>query len=672
MMRKKRNVFVLIIVSLLIFLGSFFVVKNVPFQDEISAATGDVFVEQPIPLQETFRLFDMGVVDANGDNLLDIYTSNHNFRQTLLIADGRGGYRDVLDDWGLNQSKEFPGLELSYIAPNIDKAGLYIYWLGSGGDDETGHNVIIRAHNMGEIGQWQGTFQSQAAVEMEKNNGFQVEWQKSSTKSGTVVSFSAASDGVLVLKLNNWGVPIDFNLKGAIQPSSIFVGNQIVSPSSTSFSLAHQDRHGLAWADYNEDGRLDIFATRGGLGGWLKQNPEHVRNRIKDQFLVSQDNGRYRDVASEKGVVKENCSGRNVKWVDFNNDGLLDLYINCQDRGKVEGEFPKQLYRQNVGGQFVMAAAEAGLDIPDHQLIDFVWIDADNDMDTDLLTSEDKGYFLYRNQAGYFSPEFIGRGKFARADKPGLKYVAGYYWSYDGKLTVADYDGDGDLDAFSASKKGNTLLINTKGKFSPVDPETVGLPAKSVGANWVDYNNDGLIDMHVVPEGLFRQSKDHKFNATNLLTFPSRKYQAAISNWADLDNNGARDVVFALNENPSFWSWWEKIFKAPEDVSKWTILAYRNVGATNHWLQMKLVGLPGNRQAIGAQVTVVTPDGEQTQEVGSNEGAFFSQGHYRLYFGLGSHSKADSITIRWPDGFSQELTDMKGDELLLIERDSKT
>ncbi len=637
--------------------------------------SSDWFVEYPLPLIEEYqhRLFDIGIVDANQDNLLDIYTSNHNFRQTLLIADGRGGYRDALDEWGLNQIKEFPGVELSYTAPRINKAGLYIYWLGRGGNDEFGHNLVIRAHKIEEIGHWQGTLQVLAPVEVAENDGINVEIQpKSPTSPGTVVNFSATGDGLLALKLKTWGLPLNFDLKSPIQPSQIYVGNQNVSPRSTSFSLALQDRHGLAWADYNDDGRLDVFMTRGAIGGTLKQLPKNVRNTITDHFFVSEEDGRYQDIASKIGIVKENCSGRGVKWVDFNHDGLLDLFINCQDRGRVEEDFPKQLYRQNGKGQFVNTAAEAGLDIPDHQLIDFKWLDADNDGDADLLTSEDKGFFLYRNQAGRFSPEFMGRGEFARGDKPGLKYVSTDYWDFDGKLTVADYDGDGDLDAFSVSKRGNTLLVNNNGVYSPVDPASVGLPNASVGGNWVDYDNDGLTDFHAVPEGLFRQRKDHKFDTTNLLVFPSRRYMGALSNWADLDNDGTRDVVIALNENPSLWRWWEKPFKRPKDLFKWKFLAYRNVGAVNHWLEIKLTGAAGNRQAIGARVTIVTPDSQQTQEVGINEGAAYSQGHYRLYFGLGPNKRVDTVKIRWPDGHQQELKNIAGDSLLAVKRKSES
>jgi hypothetical protein len=66
------------------------------------------FVEYPLPMEETHRFFDLGIVDANGDDMLDIYTTNHHFRQARLLSDGRGGYHDVLSKWGLDQSQDFP------------------------------------------------------------------------------------------------------------------------------------------------------------------------------------------------------------------------------------------------------------------------------------------------------------------------------------------------------------------------------------------------------------------------------------------------------------------------------------------------------------------------------------------------------------------------------------
>ena len=205
------------------------------------------------------------------------------------------------------------------------------------------------------------------------------------------------------------------------------------------------------------------------------------------------------------------------------------------------------------------------------------------------------------------------------------------------------------------------------GTFSHVMPASIGLPDSSITANWIDYDNDGLPDLHFLPQGLFRQHENHEFESTRLLEFPAEQYIAAVANWYDIDNDGRLDLLMALSENPAFSHWWE-FSKEPRHRITWVLKAHRNIGAVNHWLQVKLVGQHGNRQAIGARVTVVTPDGRQVQEVGSTDGAFFSQGHYRLYFGLGNHTIADALYIQWSDGTQQEFHDINGDRLLTIER----
>jgi hypothetical protein len=448
--------------------------------------------------------------------------------------------------------------------------------------------------------------------------------------------------------------------------TQVYVGLGKVSPTSTNFSFSMLDRHALAWADYNNDGLLDIFIPRGALGGALRAYPDEVVIRVKDELLVSQTPGSFVDISSQVGINKRGCSGRHARWLDFNQDGLLDLYINCYDRKNVMGTFPKQLYQQDMHGQFQDVAVEAGIGIPDQQIGSLAWIDVDNDGDVDLVTFQDEGFFLYRNLAGHFSQESILQRSLAGAERIG--HTKGDQWFFDGKLTVADYDMDGDLDLFSASKRGNILLSNENGNYEPIEPTSVGLPAKSTTANWVDYDNDGLSDLYTVPQGLFKQSKGHKFESTGLLAFASDQYQAAISNWFDADNDGRQDLLLGLRENPSFKHWWEFSPKQRRN-STYPVKAFRNVGATNHWLQIKLDGGIGNRQGIGARVTVITPDGQQVQEVGSTDGAFFSQGHYRLYFGLGAHTKADAVKIRWSDGYQQEIRDVSGDKLFVVERE---
>ena len=629
--------------------------------------SGGSFVAYPMPFKATQLLMDIGVVDANGDGFLDIFTTNHNYRQDLLIADGKGGYRDTLSDWGLDQSLEFPGLEIALSEPDTSSPGLYIYWQGR-------RTLRIRAVRAGQFGRVQGKLRSYTAIEPVKSDGFNLERMKrppgaSDRAIETTTGFSSAGDGTLDLDVDTPGVPIVIDLDESFPLASVHVGTGKAAPRTRSFELTFQDRHGVGWADYNDDGWLDMFISRGALSGTLLALPESIGDALQDELIVSQGPGQYRNVIREVGIEKRGCSGRKVNWVDFDRDGRLDLFINCQDRGNVKGEYPKQLYRQGPDRKFTDVAAQVGLDLPEHEIIDFVWFDADNDGYVDLLTYEDTGFYLHRNHEGkHFSREFIGRGKFVRADNPKLKGNAEEYWFVDGKLSVADFNGDGDLDVFCSSKTGNHLLLNDgAGHFSLVDPATLGLPSESATAAWVDYDNDGLVDLYAVPQGLFRQRSDHRFEATGLLALPPRKYMAAIVNWADLDNDGRRDVVVALNENFSLWRWWEKLGKHSEDRFSWNITAYRNVVTNaNHWLELRLVGKPGNRQAIGARVTIRTAEGVQTHQIGLNDGAFFSQGHYRLYFGLGPHSRVEAMSIRWPDGQTQELGAIEGDRLQVI------
>ncbi|WP_178371906.1 CRTAC1 family protein [Desulfacinum infernum] len=629
------------------------------YQNRISAEGN--FSECPLPAQVTQRLFDIGVVDANGDQFLDIYTSNHHFRQVLWISDGRGFYRDVVSEWGLDQDRNFPLAELAYRKPEFDKSGVYVYWYGT---------QIVIVHKQGkDVGRWHGRLVLYDPVKIVGNKGFQVAIKgNSSYCAENIVEFSPNGDGKMVLRPGGQGLPLHFSFSGGITADQLYVGQGKVSPPTTHFSLSMQDRHAMAWADINGDGRMDIYINRGALSGTLVACPEPIRKKIKDEFLVSRPEGTYEDVASIVGFEKKGCSGRHANWVDVNGDNRLDLFVNCYDRDHVEGEFPKQLYVQDKDGYFHDVAEEIGLGLPEKQIGSYVWIDAEDDGDADLVAFQDEGICLYRNRNGKYVAEWILKRPLGSAERIGAS--TSNRWFFDGKMTAADFDADGDLDIFSASRRGNVFLRNEKGNFAIVDVAGVGLPRTSMAANWVDYDNDGRMDLYVFPQGLFQQDASGSFHKTGILAFAeNEKYMAALVNWFDMDNDGRRDVLLALHENPDYRPWWILSSKRihPE---QWKLLLYKNLSANNHWLQIDLSQDHGNRHGIGAVVTIFTPGGSQMQQVGTNEGSFFSQGHYRLYFGLGEHPKADRIEIRWPDGWKQVMHDVPVDTILVVDRDS--
>jgi hypothetical protein len=642
-----------------------------PMFDRLTSGESGHFTEAPLPQPALMQLYDLGIVDANGDGHLDIYSSSHNYRQVLWLADGAGGFRDALSPWRLDQNADFPGVEQSMDSPGIDKPGLYVYWRGD--------VLHLRAHAIEDLGPLKGALRLYNMAVVVAADGFEV--SNSVERPAEIgvpmsrVEFSAVRSGSLALYISTRGTPLAFDIDAPWAPASVFVGTQAIVPRSTKFEFSLRDRHGLAWADVNDDGRADIYISRGALGGTLRMFPPSVRDRVLDEFLVSRDGGGFDDRTSAAGFEKKDCSGRHVRWVDFDQDGLLDLFINCQDRGNVAGGYPKQLYRQAQGLRFDDVAAAVGLDLVDSQLVDFVWLDVDDDGRVDLLTHEDTGFFVYRQRDGRFEREFIHRGGFVRADVKGLKGNTDDYWQFDGKLSVVDFNGDGHADVFVASKRGNGMLVNRGGgRFEPVDPVSLGLPKASVAAAWVDFDNDGRPDLHLVPEGLYRQGADGHFSATGYFSLPRIRYQAAFVHWFDRDNDGGLDLVMALQENAALWRWWERPFKArdvkgEDDRFTWALMPYQNIGPRGHWLQVELTGHDGNRPAIGARVTVVTPGGRITRDLGAEDSSYFSQGHYRLYFGLGAHAQADRVEILWPDGYRQVLDKVAADRLLKVARD---
>ena len=177
------------------------------------------------------------------------------------------------------------------------------------------------------------------------------------------------------------------------------------------------------------------------------------------------------------------------------------------------------------------------------------------------------------------------------------------------------------------------------------------------------------MDLYVFPHGLYRQEEPNRFLKLDILSFNPAQYDAAVCNWVDLDNDGRVDVLMALNEVRDFKYWWQLSPNARSPDS-WRLMAFRNTDPVgNNWLQIKVRGQDGNPEAIGARLELVSEIGKQVQEVGASDGAFFSQGHYRLYFGLGRVEVIDQITVRWSDGFRRTFRAIPANGLITIARD---
>jgi hypothetical protein len=187
------------------------------------------------------------------------------------------------------------------------------------------------------------------------------------------------------------------------------------------------------------------------------------------------------------------------------------------------------------------------------------------------------------------------------------------------------------------------------------------------GVRFFDYDNDGWKDL------LIAQGHDMD---TIELTSPNLKYreplllarntghgfadvsaqsgevfrQAWVSRGlaiGDLDNDGRLDAVVTTNDGPIH-------------------ILHNETQTQNHWILLKLVGHKSNRDAIGAEVTVVTASGLQSATV-STAGSYLSASDKRVHFGLGRDNVAQRIEIRWPSGIRQTLKNVSADQILQIE-----
>ena len=595
---------------------------------------GAGFVKLEVPAAG-YSLFDLGVVDANGDGNLDLFTTNHNARQTLAFGDGLGGFADGLVSSGLSQDPRFPAAEDADAEPALSSPGLYIYWYR--------RKLHVRGHGLESVESVRGRLEVTSSVVVRSQEGFRLDTTAKEVAPGltrTRLRFEAqtgAGDRLLALRPRFIGVAVSFELDKRLPLASIYVGAGRVSPPAHRFTLFLKDRHGVAWADSDGDGRMDLFIARGGLKGEMKNFPETYSDE-----LFRHTDGSFEDVTKTSGLAKQSCRARQVAWVDFDRDGRLDLYISCRNGAP-------QLHRQIARGPFAEVAAAAGLDTAADG--SFLWLDADSDGDQDLFVAGAPAFRLYRNEGGRFQAEPIESG--AAAAGPDSRRARPL-----GRPTVADYDTDGDLDIFVASPRGTALLLNEQGRYRLIEPPSLGLPAKARTANWVDFDNDGLMDLHLIPGGLYRQRPEGRFEATGWLD-PQREAGSPIVDarctWADFDNDGFRDLLMAVLEEKN------------RSGKRWTTSLYRNPGSKHHWLEIRLIGLPGNREALGARVTLRTVTGKQTgQPVGAAEGSLYSQGHYRLYFGLGDEQGVESVRVTWPDGKVQEVRRPRLDRLLEI------
>lgn len=434
---------------------------------------------------------------------------------------------------------------------------------------------------------------------------------------------------------------------------------------------------GVAVGDYDNDGRPDIF----------------LANVTGNQLFHNNGDGTFTDVTEKSGLSGAKYKGKKMwsvgaGWFDYNNDGLLDLFVvnycvwdvnkdpYCPLKSGVRGYcHPKlyqslhnTLYRNNGDGTFTDVSQETG--IADHfgkgMSVSFADYDGDGFMDA-FVANDTTPAFLFHN---------LGGRKFEE-----VGVAAGVAYAPDGSTLSGmgsdfrDVNNDGRPDIWYTAVEHQSfpLLVNSgRGDFDDLTLAS-GLQATSDMSGWsngiFDFDNDGWKDLFVARANVLDNISE--------LT-PSRKYPEPNSvlrnlgngKFAEVSQSAGPDIQLAgAHRGAAFGDLFnDGHIDAVVTVLGGQVKLLRNISETgNHWILFKLAGTKSNRMGIGAQIHITTDDGRQQWNEVTTAVGYTSASDSRVHFGLGGNKRVKDVEIRWPSGIQQALHDVAADQILTVQ-----
>jgi hypothetical protein len=431
---------------------------------------------------------------------------------------------------------------------------------------------------------------------------------------------------------------------------------------------------GVAAGDFDNDGWTDLYRTGLDSAAMLRNN----------------GNGTFSDVTEKTGTGNRGRWSVPAAFVDYDRDGWLDLFVGNYliysiaadiDCLSISGQRdycppnsyraqPSRLFRNRGDGTFEDVTAGALTGGAYGPALGVSTADFDGDGWIDIYVGNDgQPNQLWMNQRN---------GTFRDT-----AFVAGAAVSGGGNaeasmgIDAGDFDNDGDEDLFITNwmAQMNVIYVNDgRGAFEDRRGATgLGPPSLAktgFGTAWFDYDNDSWPDLLAVngsvaiieaqarakdpfplrmPNQLYRNTGNGRFE--DVTARAGKAFQLSeVSRGAafgDLDNDGDTDVAIGNAAGPLH-------------------LLVNEVGNRNHWLGLRLVGGSGKRDMLGARVSVIRKGSRTLVRRARSDGSYASANDSRVLVGLGSSTERPRVSVQWPDGRTEEWSDVAIDRYTTI------
>jgi enediyne biosynthesis protein E4 len=378
-----------------------------------------------------------------------------------------------------------------------------------------------------------------------------------------------------------------------------------------------------AWVDYDKDGKLDLFVTN--YVKWSEKNDltctldGHHKSYCTPEaypgdtcrLFHNLGNGRFEDVTQKAGIYDATSKSLGVAVIDYDMDGWPDLAVSNDTQ-------PNKLYHNNRNGTFTEQAVQAGIAFSEDGIARGAMGIDEGDFDHSGYPSLAIGNFsnqmlgLYHNEGNRFFIDIAPSSSVGRASLLSLSFGLFFF----------DYDLDGLEDLFVANG-------HIEPDINRIQPQVAYAQLPLV------FHNEG---------------HDRFQEVGSQLGF-ARKLVARGAAYADIDNDGALDILLTTNGGPAY--------------------LFHNVGGNRHnAIRIRTVGTRSNRDGIGAQVRVNSGGAVSWQTVHSGS-SYCSQSELTLTFGLGKAAQADSVEITWPSSQHDTLKNLKANATYIVEEGGK-